>query len=256
MYAQAAAGTIDLAVQSTTIVNTPFGEREQQATALGSGFVLDGQGHLLTAAHVVDGGTSIRVAFQDGSTRSATIVGKDDASDVAVLHVDPADLKLHPISLGSSRALAVGDELAVVGDPLGFERSLSTGVVSGLDRTIEAPNGFQIAHAVQTDAAMNPGNSGGPIFDSSGRVVGIADQIATRTNEFGRSTTETSTGVGFAVPIDLIKNELARLEHGEHVSHAYLGLATGQGRALSGERWSTLSRPGVPPPRQGYGQAI
>jgi putative serine protease PepD len=229
VYAQAAPGTLDITVQATTAVETPFGQRAEQTTALGSGFVLDGQGHLVTAAHVVDGATSIEVAFQDGSTRSATIVGKDNGSDVAVLRVDPTGLTLRPLALGSSRSLAVGDALAVVGDPLGFDRSLSTGVVSGLDRTIEAPNGFQIAHAIQTDAAMNPGNSGGPIFDSTGRVVGIADQIATGTNEFGSSTTETSTGVGFAVPIDLIRSELARLEHGGLVSHPYLGISTAQG---------------------------
>ena len=122
---------------------------------------------------------------------------------MAIVHTDPAGLTLHPLTLGSSRALAVGDALAVIGDPFGFDRSFSTGVVSGLDRTIQAPNGSEIAHSIQTDAAMNPGNSGGPIFASDGRVVGIADQIATGTNQFGRSTTETRTGVGFAVPIDL-----------------------------------------------------
>jgi len=229
VYAQAAAGTVEITALVTTTVITPFGQRQEQGTALGSGFVLDGRGDVVTVAHVVEGATSIHVALQDGIARTAMVLGKDDASDVAVVHVDPAGLTLHPLTLGSSRALAVGDVLAVIGDPLGFDRSLSTGVVSGLDRTIQAPNGFQIAHAIQTDAAMNPGNSGGPIFDSTGRVVGIADQIATGTNQFGRSTTETSTGVGFAVPIDLIKAELVPLERGQPVIHAYLGIATSQG---------------------------
>lgn len=228
VYAQAAAGTVDITVQTTSTVNTPFGAREEQGTALASGFVLDGRGDIVTAAHAVEGATSTSVAFADGSSRGATMLGKDDAADVAVLRIGSAGLTLHPLGLGSSRALAVGDALAVIGDPLGFSRSLSTGVVSGLDRTIEAPNGFQIAHSIQTDAAMNPGNSGGPILDSSGRVVGIADQIATGTNAFGRSATETSSGVGFAVPIDLIKRELAALERGQRVSHAYLGVATAQ----------------------------
>jgi putative serine protease PepD len=134
--------------------------------------------------------------------------------------VDPSGLVLHPLTLGRSSDLAVGDALAVIGDPLGFDRSLSTGVVSALGRTIEAPNGFEIAHSIQTDAAMNPGNSGGPILDSTGRVVGIADQIATGTNHFGGSSSQTSTGVGFAVPVDLIQAELGRLGHGESVSHA------------------------------------
>jgi S1-C subfamily serine protease len=127
--------------------------------------------------------------------------------------------------MGDSHALAVGDDVASIGDPLGFERSLSTGVISGLDRTIEAPNGFMVAHAIQTDAALNPGNSGGPLVDAQGRVIGIADQIATGNNRFG-SASDTSTGVGFAVPINLIRLELPKLEAGQRVTHAYLGVAT------------------------------
>ena len=229
VYAQAAAGQVDITVQTTSTIATPFGEQQQQATALGSGFLFDGRGDLVTAAHVVDGATSISVAFENGATRSATILGKDDASDIAVLHVGPAGLTLHPLRLGSSAMLAIGDPLAVLGDPLGFDRSLSTGVVSALDRTIQAPNGFEIAHSIQTDAAMNPGNSGGPLLNTRGQVIGIADQIATGTNRFGGpSSSTTSTGVGFAVPIGLIKAELTPLEHGRTVSHAYLGISTGQ----------------------------
>jgi len=229
VYAQAAAGQVDITVQTTTTIATPFGEQQQQATALGSGFVLDGRGDLVTAAHVIDGATSISVAFENRATRSAAILGKDDASDIAVLHVSPAGLTLHPLRLGTSATLAIGDPLAVLGDPLGFDRSLSTGVVSALDRTIQAPNGFEIAHSIQTDAAMNPGNSGGPLLNPRGQVIGIADQIATGTNRFGGpSSSTTSTGVGFAVPIGLIKAELTLLEHGQTVSHAYLGISTGQ----------------------------
>jgi len=229
VYAQAAAGQVDITVQTRTTIATPFGEQQQQATALGSGFVLDGRGDLVTAAHVVDGASSISVAFENGAIRSATILGKDDASDIAVLHVSPAGLTLHPLRLGTSATLAIGDSLAVLGDPLGFDRSLSTGVVSALDRTIQAPNGFEITHSIQTDAAMNPGNSGGPLLNQRGQVIGIADQIATGTNRFGGpSSSTTSTGVGFAVPIGLIKAELTPLEHGQTVSHAYLGISTGQ----------------------------
>jgi len=229
VYAQAAAGQVDITVQTTSTIATPFGEQQQQATVLGSGFVLDGRGDLVTTAHVVDGATSISVAFENGATRSATILGKDDASDIAVLHVSPAGLTLHPLRLGTSATLAIGDPLAVLGDPLGFDRSLSTGVVSALDRTIQAPNGFEIAHSIQTDAGMNPGNSGGPLLNTRGQVIGIADQIATGTNRFGGpSSSTTSTGVGFAVPIGLIKAELTPLEHGQTVSHAYLGISTGE----------------------------
>ena len=229
VYARADAGQVDITVHGTTTVPTPFGQRQEQETALGSGFVLDGHGDIVTAAHVIEGATSITVAFQNGTTRTATVLGNDDGSDVAVLHVNPAGLTLHPLPFGSSAALAVGDPLAVLGDPLGFDRSLSTGVVSALDRTIEAPNGFEIAHSIQTDAAINPGNSGGPLLNTSGQVIGIADQIATGTNQFGGpSSSDTSTGVGFAIPIDLIKAELLPLEHGQTPTHAYLGISTSE----------------------------
>jgi putative serine protease PepD len=130
-------------------------------------------------------------------------------------------LTLRPLPLGSSSALAVGDPLAVIGNPFGYNRSLSTGVVSALDRTIQTPNGFTVAHAIQTDAAVNPGNSGGPMLSAQGQVVGIVDQIAT-----GGSNIDSSTGVGFAVPIDVVKAELTQLENGQPVTHAYLGAGT------------------------------
>jgi len=233
IYARTDPGLVDVTVHASTTVDTPFGPEEEQATDLGSGMVIDGRGDILTAAHVVAGAHSISIAFQDGVTRGAKVLGVDDSSDVAVLLVSPAGLTLHPVSLGSDRSLAVGDPVGVIGDPLGFDRSLSTGVVSALDRTIEAPDGFTIAHAIQTDAALNPGNSGGPVLNTHGEVIGISDQIATGTNEFGRSSSETSTGVGFAVPIDLATAELTQLEHGERVKHAYLGVATGTAESAS-----------------------
>jgi putative serine protease PepD len=170
---------------------------------------------------VVDGASSITVTFQDGTTRPAKLLGKDDATDVAVLKVDASGLTLHPLALGNSAALGAGDDLAVIGDPFGYQRSISTGIVSGLDRTIQAPNGFTVAHAIQTDAAMNPGNSGGPVLNSAGQVIGIADQIATG------GSTQANTGVGFLVPIDLVKAELPQLKAGQKVTHAYLGVSTG-----------------------------
>ena len=190
--------------------------QSQSSTAAGSGSVIDGQGRILTAAHVVQGASSIKVSFQDGTTRTAQVLGSDQSTDIALLKVDPSGLTLHPLALGSSKGLSVGDALAVIGDPFQYSRSLSTGVVSGLDRTIGATNGFSIAHAIQTDASLNPGNSGGPVLDAHGRLVGIADQIAT-----GGSSSQSSSGVGFAVPIDLVKSELSQLESGAQVSHAY-----------------------------------
>jgi putative serine protease PepD len=232
LYAGTAAGVVDITSRGVTDSSggaaSPFGGPGQSgATATGTGFVVDGKGDIVTAAHVVDGASSITVKFQDGTTRTAKLLGKDNATDVAVLSVDPSGLTLHPLALGRSAALAVGDQLAAIGDPFTYERSLSTGIVSGLDRTISAPNGFTVAHAIQTDAAVNPGNSGGPVLDAGGKVVGIVDQIATN------GSSDTSSGVGFAVPIDLVRSELSQLETGQTVKHAYLGVSTSDAGATA-----------------------
>jgi putative serine protease PepD len=225
LYASVSPGVVDITskgVSSGSNQSNPFGGPQQQSesTATGTGFVVDGQGHIVTAAHVVDGASSITVKFSDGTSRKATVTGKDDATDVAVLKVDPSGLTLHPLKLASSASLDVGQSVAAIGDPFGYARSISTGIVSGVDRTISAPNGFTVAHAIQTDAALNPGNSGGPLLNAKGEVVGIVDQIATDGNA------EQSSGVGFAVPVDLVKSQLPTLEAGKKVEHAYLGVAT------------------------------
>ncbi|HEX4719049.1 MAG TPA: trypsin-like peptidase domain-containing protein [Thermoleophilaceae bacterium] len=190
----------------------------------GSGFVIDRRGDIVTAEHVVQGASSITVKFQDGTTRKATVLGTDDATDIAVLKVDATGLTLHALALGSSTNLQIGDTVAAIGDPFGYDRSFSTGIISGLDRTISAPNGFTVAHAVQTDTALNPGNSGGPMLDANGHVIGIVDQIATD------GSADQSSGVGFAVPIDLVKSELQTLEAGKKVQHAYIGVGTSDAR--------------------------
>jgi S1-C subfamily serine protease len=174
----------------------------------------------LTASHVVAGGSTITVKFLNGTVRTASVLGTDTSNDASVLHVNPSGLTLRPLTLGSNTSLAVGDPLAVIGDPFGYNRSLSTGVVSALDRVIEAPNRALIANALQTDAALNPGNSGGPVLDAQEQVVGIADQIAT-----GGSNIDQGDGVSFAVPIDPVKAELSQLEAGSSVAHPYLGVA-------------------------------
>jgi putative serine protease PepD len=221
LYANAAPGVVEItAKESSQNSQGPFPQGSSPATATGTGFVIDGDGHILTAAHVVDGASSITVTLQDGTSRTASVLGKDNSTDAAVVKVNPSGLDLHPLPLGSSGGLQVGDELAAIGSPLGFAESLSTGVVSGLDRTIQAPNGFTVAHAIQTDAALNPGNSGGPLLNAAGDVVGIADQIATN------GSSDSNTGIGFAVPIDLVKSELNQLKAGQSVQHAYLGVST------------------------------
>jgi putative serine protease PepD len=199
---------------------SPEGEASAESMATGSGFEVDQEGTVVTAAHVVDEASSVEVILQDGSTHKAEVLGIDDASDLAVIRFDPEGAELHPLELANSSDLNVGAAIGAIGAPFEYAWSFSTGIVSGLDRTIEAPNGFSVAHAVQTDAAINPGNSGGPLIDSEGKVIGVVDQIATD------GSADQSSGVGFAVPSSLVSAELKQLEAGETVEHAYLGVAT------------------------------
>jgi S1-C subfamily serine protease len=200
-----------------------------ESMATGSGFEVDDEGTVVTAAHVVDEATSVKVILEDGTTRAAEVLGVDDASDLAVIRFDPEGAELHPLELGDSAALRVGASVAAIGAPFEYAWSFSTGIISGLERTIEAPNGFTVSHAIQTDAAVNPGNSGGPLLDAEGDVIGVVDQIATD------GSADQSSGVGFAVPSNLVAAELEQLEAGETVEHAYLGVATSSsGEAVVG----------------------
>ncbi len=221
IYAAAAPGVVAITANITTEVQTPYGPEPEKEVSTGTGSVLDTKGRILTAEHVIQGASSISVKFENGTTRKATLLGKDSATDVAVLKIDPAGLTLHPLALGTLRSLRIGDPLAVIGDPFGYPRSLSVGVVSGLGRTIVAPNGFMVSDSIQTDAAINPGNSGGPMLNSSGLQIGVIDQIAT-----GGTGVETNTGVGFAVPVDVVKAVLPALEQGKTPAHAYLGVGS------------------------------
>ena len=189
-------------------------------TATGSGFVIDDQGHILTNAHVVDGASKIDVTL--GNTDNAQpvhaeVVGKDDSSDVAVLKVDvPAD-QLHPLALGDSSNLQVGDPVVAIGNPFGLDRTATAGIVSALQREIKAPNGFTISNVIQTDAPINPGNSGGPLLDSSGNVIGITSQIEAP-NGGG------NVGIGFAVPVNTVRDVARQLISSGQVQHAFLGI--------------------------------
>jgi S1-C subfamily serine protease len=199
--------------------DSPFGI-PQEGTATGSGFVVDDEGHVVTNAHVVDGADSVTVSFdEDGDGVEAEVKGVDTSTDVAVLKVDPSEVpNLTPLPLGDSSTLEVGQPVIAIGNPFGQVRTVTTGIVSGLQRQIEAPNGFTIADVVQTDASINPGNSGGPLLDENGRVIGINSQIATGGAGQG------SVGIGFAVPINTAKELLPRLKAGETIERAYLGV--------------------------------
>ncbi len=190
-------------------------------TATGSGFVIDKEGHLITNSHVVDGATEVEVKLgASEQARDAEIVGADPATDIALLKVDaPADA-LHPLQLGDSSAVEVGDQVVAIGNPFGLDQTVTAGIVSALQRQIQAPNGFSISHVIQTDAAINPGNSGGPLIDAEGRVIGINSQIQT-----GGSSG--NVGIGFAVPVNTAKDVVNQLRETGEVAHAYLGIEGG-----------------------------
>ena len=202
----------------------PFGEEESRGggIATGSGFVIDSAGHILTNNHVVEGATKITVKLgSSDATHTAEVVGTDPASDIALLKVEaPAD-QLHPLALGNSSQVRVGDPVVAIGNPFGLDRTVTSGIVSALQRQIQAPNGFSIDHVIQTDAAINPGNSGGPLIDSSGDVVGINSQIETGGGGNG------NVGIGFAIPINTAREVANEIEQNGKVEHAYLGIEGG-----------------------------
>ncbi len=177
----------------------------EQATATGSGFEVDGRGTIVTNWHVVEGATKLTVGLVGGRTVAASVVGKDPSHDIAVLRIPTAGLTLHPLPLGDSSAVHVGDPALAVGNPFGLASTLTTGVISALGRRIAAPNGVTIENAMQTDAPINPGNSGGPLLDDRGQAIAINSQIETTGDRGG------SVGIAFAIPIDVAKRDLATL---------------------------------------------
>jgi putative serine protease PepD len=200
--------------------------RSGTGAATGSGFVLDGDGYILTNDHVIDGANSVQVRFKDGAPISARVVNADPSTDLALLKIAAGDRKLTPLALGSSRALKVGQPAIAIGSPYRLQGTLTTGVISALGRSITAPNNFPIDNVVQTDAAINPGNSGGPLLDGNGRVVGVNAQIATNTGA--------NDGVGFAIPIDTAKQVLPQLKTGNAIKRPYLGVSTGDANTGTG----------------------
>jgi S1-C subfamily serine protease len=219
IYKQEGAGVVFVVAQQEASSETsPFGTPDGGGEATGSGFVVDKDGTIVTNAHVVGEAEDVQVRFkEDGDLVDAKVVGKDPSTDVAVLKVDPSDADLQPLPLGSSGDTQVGDAVVAIGNPFGYTRSVTTGIVSAKQRQITAPNGFSIENVIQTDAAINPGNSGGPLLDAEGRVIGINSQIAT-------GGSQGSVGIGFAVPIDTVKGLLPTLKQGEEIERAYIGI--------------------------------
>jgi S1-C subfamily serine protease len=240
IYKRDAPGVVNVRAQIVQQVDSPFDPFGQgpQGVATGSGFVLDKSGHILTNAHVIEGASRVSVQFEDDKTVEAKVEGKDTSTDIALLKVDKKGLDLNPLELGSSKSVQVGDPTIAIGNPFGLDRTLTTGVVSALQRKISAPNGYSISNVIQTDAAINPGNSGGPLLDAAGRVIGINSQIATGSSGGG------NVGIGFAVPINTAKQIVPQLKDSGSVKRAYLGI-TGQTIDRSLERLNLSTTSGV-----------
>jgi S1-C subfamily serine protease len=193
----------------------------QTERSLGSGFVFDKVGHIITNYHVVQGASRVQVSFSSQDQLAARVIGTDPSTDTAVLKVDAHSRALTPLPLGNSDSVSVGDPVYAIGNPFGFTRTLTTGVVSAVQRTIEAPNTLSIDHAIQTDAAINHGNSGGPLIDAAGRVIGVTSQIST-----GNTGLQGNIGIGFAIPINTVRGVVAQLIKTGKVAHVFIGIST------------------------------
>jgi S1-C subfamily serine protease len=225
IYRETAPGVVQ--VTATQVVESPavdpfFGfpfPQTQRQRALGSGFVIDKAGHIVTNYHVIEAARSVEVSFSNNESMKAKIVGSDPSTDVAVLKVDAHSRALTPLRLGNSDAVRVGDPVIAIGNPFGLERTVTTGIVSALQRVIQAPNDYAIDHVIQTDAALNKGNSGGPLLDARGDVIGVNSQIQT-----GDPSAQGNVGIGFAVPINTVKTVAAQIIKSGHAEHAFLGI--------------------------------
>jgi S1-C subfamily serine protease len=224
IYRQDGPGVVQITATSVTQAQADpfnlFPSAPQTTQSLGSGFVTDRAGHIVTNYHVIQGASKVQVSFSAQDQLAATVVGKDPSTDVAVLKVDAHARALTPLPLGNSDNVSVGDPVYAIGNPFGLTRTLTTGVISAVQRQIFAPNGLPVEHAIQTDAAINHGNSGGPLIDSDGRVIGVTSQIQT-----GGSASQGNVGIGFAIPINTVRDVAGQIiAHGQ-ARHAFLGLS-------------------------------
>ena len=220
IYRRDSKGVVSITADVERNGSNIFGAPEsQKGKSSGSGFVIDKQGTILTNAHVVDGAKKVSVRFSNDKTADAKVLGADRSSDIAVLQIDPDGLDLTALPLASAKDVKVGDPVVAIGDPFGRAFSLTTGVVSAKQRSIEGLNGFAINDVIQTDAAINPGNSGGPLIDSAGEVIGINSQLENGGGDRGND------GIAFAVPIDIARKLLPGLRKGT-VDTGYLGITS------------------------------
>src|SRR5438105_3655425 len=237
IYKRTYRGVVEVKVNSQTA--SPFGGTRPQS-AEGSGFVYDTNGHVITNQHVVAGATSVRVTFWNGASYSARVVGTDPSTDLAVLDVNAPSSVLYPLTLGDSNKVQVGDNVVAIGAPFGLAETVTAGIVSALHRQITSPNNFSIDDSIQTDAAINHGNSGGPLISAQGDVIGANAQI--------ESNSGGSDGVGFAIPSSTIKSIATQLISTGKAQHAYLGVelgASGTARVVSVRANTPAARAGL-----------
>jgi putative serine protease PepD len=217
IYRRAYRGVVEITVTLASGQTSPFGGGGDSAQAQGSGWVYDSDGHIVTNDHVVDGAQSISVRFWNGKTYSAEVVGTDKSTDLAVIKVDAPSSVLHPLQVGHSSDVQVGDGVVAIGSPFGLEETVTSGIVSALHRAITAPNNFTINDSIQTDAAINHGNSGGPLLNTQGQVIGVNAQI--------KSDSGGNEGVGFSIPSNTVRSIASQLISSGKVEHAYLGVS-------------------------------
>jgi putative serine protease PepD len=239
IYRRAYRGVVEITVTEAGSASPVPGGGPQQAQ--GSGWVYDSDGHIVTNDHVVDGSTSIKVRFWDGKTYSATVVGTDKSTDLAVIKVDAPSSELFPLAVGDSTQLQVGDGVVAIGSPFGLEETVTSGIVSALHRAIQGMTNFTINDSIQTDAAINHGNSGGPLLNTQGQVVGVNAQI--------KSDSGDNAGVGFAIPANTVKSVTQQLIAGGTVQHPYLGVRVGD--ASGGGAQLTNVQAGTPAAKAG-----
>ena len=241
IYQRTYQGVVDITVTSTGGFS-PFGGGGS-SQAEGSGFVYDKRGDIVTNQHVVDGATSITVQFWNGKTYKGKLVGSDSSTDLAVVRVSSAPSSmLHPLTLGDSENVQVGDAVIAIGSPFGLSETVTSGIVSALHRSMDAPNNYTIADSIQTDAPINHGNSGGPLIDTAGRVIGLNAQI--------QSDSGGSDGVGFAIPANTVSSVVSQIAAGKTVEHAYLGIKVSSPVSAQGAGIAAVL-PGTPASRAG-----
>jgi S1-C subfamily serine protease len=224
IYRRVAPGVVQITATSEVVTPAdpfvnPFGPTVQTEEALGSGFVIDKAGDIVTNDHVVAGAKSVRVSFSNNESYKATVVGADPTTDLAVLRVNANARALTPLQLGDSDRVQVGDEVVAIGNPFGLSRTVTAGIVSALQRQILSPNQYTIDHVIQTDAAINHGNSGGPLIDMDGQVIGVNAQIDT-----GNTGQQGNVGIGFAIPSNTVQTVIGQILKTGHAQHPFLGI--------------------------------